>query len=81
MPVALFNNVEHWLERAEKARVHADLLTDREAKHTMLGIADSYQKLAERAAVRQLSVGLPRMCGGTSVSPDPHSSQFTPKRS
>jgi hypothetical protein len=28
MPATLFNNVMHWLERAEKARVHADLLTD-----------------------------------------------------
>jgi hypothetical protein len=66
MPAALFNNVEHWLERAEKARVHADLLTDSEAKHTMLEIADSYQKLAARAAVHQLSVGLPSLRGATS---------------
>jgi hypothetical protein len=55
MPVGLFNNVKHWLERAEKARVHAELLTDAEAKRMMLNIAESYERLARRAAERQLS--------------------------
>jgi hypothetical protein len=52
MPAALFNNVKHWLERAEKARVHADLLTDLQAKRMMLEIAESYEGLAKRAAER-----------------------------
>jgi hypothetical protein len=55
MPAGLFNNVKHWLERAEKARVHAELLTDADARRTMLEVAESYEKLARRAAERELS--------------------------
>jgi hypothetical protein len=50
----LLNNVRHWRDRAEKARMHADQLTDPEAKHMMLGIAESYEKLAQRAEERRL---------------------------
>jgi hypothetical protein len=55
MPVGLLNNGKHWQERAEEARVHADQLTDPEAKRMMLGIAQSYDRLAKRAEERQLS--------------------------
>jgi hypothetical protein len=57
MPVGLLNNGKHWQERAEEARVHADQLTDPQAKRMMLGIAESYDRLARRADERQLSVG------------------------
>jgi hypothetical protein len=32
MSVGVFNNSKHWQERAEEARVHAEQLTDPEAK-------------------------------------------------
>jgi hypothetical protein len=57
MPVGLLNNGKHWQERAQEARVHADQLTDPEAKRMMLGIAESYDRLAKRAEERQLSAG------------------------
>jgi hypothetical protein len=37
MPVGLLNSMKHWQERAEGARVHAEQLTDIEAKRMMLG--------------------------------------------
>jgi hypothetical protein len=46
----------HWLERAERARVHAELLTDAGAKRAMLEVAENYQKLAGFAAEREPSV-------------------------
>jgi hypothetical protein len=49
MPVGLFNNAGHWRDRAEEALVHAEQLTDLNAKRMMLGIAESYDKLANRA--------------------------------
>jgi hypothetical protein len=60
MRSALFNNVKHWLERADNARSHAEVLTGVEAKRTMLEIAEGYERLASRAAERQLSAGPPK---------------------
>jgi hypothetical protein len=57
MPAGLLNSMKHWQERAEGARVYAEQLTDIEAKRMMLGIAETYQRLAKRAEVRQLSTG------------------------
>jgi hypothetical protein len=57
MPLELLNNAEHWRNRAEEARVHAEQLTDPEAKRMMLAIAESYEKLAQRAGKRRTSVG------------------------
>jgi hypothetical protein len=57
MSVGLFNNTKHWQERAEEARVHAEQLTDPEAKRMMLEIAESYQRFVKRAQERQLSAG------------------------
>jgi hypothetical protein len=48
----IFNDPQHWLERANEARRAADQLTDPEAKQTMLSIADDYARLAERARMR-----------------------------
>jgi hypothetical protein len=54
VPLELLNNVEHWRDRAEEARVHAEQLTATDARQMMLEIAKSYDKLAERAAERRL---------------------------
>ena len=50
----LLNNVKHWQDRAEEARLHAEQLTDPEAKRMMLEVAGSYDKLAARAEERLL---------------------------
>jgi hypothetical protein len=47
-----FDDPEHWRDRAKEARAHAEQMTDREAKQTMLGIAEDYEKLARRAEER-----------------------------
>jgi hypothetical protein len=57
MPLELLNNVEHWRDRAEEARVHAEQLTDSETKRMMLEIAKSYDTIADRAAQRRLMDG------------------------
>ena len=48
----LLRDPKHWRERADEARRVADKLTDQDAKKTMLGIAASYDRLAERAQIR-----------------------------
>ena len=52
MPYRSFNDPSHWRERAQEARVHADRMTDPEAKRMMLEIAEDYEKLARRAQER-----------------------------
>jgi hypothetical protein len=47
-----FNNAEHWHSRAEEARVHAEQTHDANARALMLVIAESYERLAQRAAER-----------------------------
>ena len=47
-----FNNPDHWRHRAEEARVLAEQMSDEIARKTMLKIADDYDKLAVRAALR-----------------------------
>jgi hypothetical protein len=47
-------NPKYWRERAGYARKNAEQMADDESKRTMLGIAASYEKLAERG---------PRKCG------------------
>jgi hypothetical protein len=46
---------EHWRRRAAEARALANTLGDPDAKKTMLGIADGYDRLAKRAAERAIS--------------------------
>jgi hypothetical protein len=50
----LLNNVEHWRDRAEEARVHAEQISAPEAKRMMLRIAADYDKLTRRAAERRV---------------------------
>ena len=47
-----FNDPEHWRQRAEESRTLADQISDEVARKMMLRIADDYDKLAVRAAVR-----------------------------
>jgi len=54
MSLELLNNVKHWQDRAEEARIHAEQLADPEAKRMMLEIANSYDKIAARAEERRL---------------------------
>jgi hypothetical protein len=53
MSLELLNDAKHWQDRAEEARMHAEQLTDPEAKRMMLDIAKSYDKLAARAEERR----------------------------
>jgi hypothetical protein len=53
---ALLNDPERWRQRAEQARAIADGIADPEAKRTMLGIAQGYERLAQRAEDRLLTL-------------------------
>lgn len=44
---------KYWRERAEEARAQAEEMHDPKAKRTLLGIAESYEKLAEQAEAFQ----------------------------
>src|SRR5262249_41555143 len=48
------NEPEHWLARAEEARILANQMNDVEAKVAMLRIAEDYERLAQRAEGRPL---------------------------
>ena len=48
------NEPEHWLARAEEARILANQMNDAEAKVAMLRIAEDYERLAQRAEGRAL---------------------------
>jgi hypothetical protein len=48
----VIDNPEHWRARAEESRTLAEQMNDAEARRIMLGIADSYEFLAERAVER-----------------------------
>ena len=47
-----FNDPEHWHQRAEEARILAESMQDATAREMMLKIADDYDQLAVRAAIR-----------------------------
>jgi len=49
----LLNNPESWRQRAAEARAIANGMTDPVAKRTMLGVAQSYERLAACRATRQ----------------------------
>jgi hypothetical protein len=48
----LINDAQHWRDRAEEARAHADQMHDATARAMTLGIAEGYEKLARRADER-----------------------------
>ena len=40
---------KHWRDRAEEARIKAELMADEQAIQTMLEVAEQYDRLAEKA--------------------------------
>jgi hypothetical protein len=58
IPLNLLNDVQHWKDRAEQARVQAEQITDPDAKRMMFGIAESYERLVLRAEQGRLSAGM-----------------------
>lgn len=50
--LSLLRDERHWRDRANEARAVAEGLNDPETRRLMLGIAGSYDALAERAALR-----------------------------
>jgi hypothetical protein len=49
---SLLDDVEHWRQRAREARAQAEQMTDSHAKQLMLTVADSYDRIAQRASDR-----------------------------
>ena len=54
IPLGLLNDAKHWQDRAEEARVHADQMSDPEARRMMLEVAAGYDKLAKRAEQKRI---------------------------
>jgi hypothetical protein len=48
----LIDDAQHWRDRAEEVRTHAEQMNDADARMMMLGTAESYEKLARRAEER-----------------------------
>ena len=48
----VFNDPQHWLDRAVEAREIAFRMTDKGAQADMLAIAQDYERIAARAAER-----------------------------
>jgi hypothetical protein len=49
-----YNDPEYWRERAEEARVLAELMMDKTAKEAMLRVAEDCDAFAVRAAMRSI---------------------------
>jgi hypothetical protein len=49
---SLLDNADHWRACAKEARAVASIMADSDAKITLLGIAASYDTLAEHAEKR-----------------------------
>jgi hypothetical protein len=52
---SLLGNADHWRACAKEARAVASLMTDPDARRTLLGIAASYDALANHAKMRLAS--------------------------
>ena len=48
----VYQQPQHWLDRAKEARALTETIADLEAKRMMFGIADDYERLAQRAEER-----------------------------
>jgi hypothetical protein len=51
--IPIVHDPNHWRTRAKESRDLADQIADPESRRRMLGIAEEYEKLAERAEIRQ----------------------------
>jgi len=51
------HDAEYWHDRAAEARARADQMHDWDAKCTMLGIAESYDRMARWAEMRNVRPG------------------------
>lgn len=49
------NEVQHWHQRAEEARVLADQMSTTDARETMLRVAQGYETMERNAAERIIS--------------------------
>ena len=49
-----FNDPAHWQQRAEEARVLAEQMSSEQTTRMMLKVADDYDDLAVRAAIRSV---------------------------
>jgi DNA-binding ferritin-like protein len=52
VPTSLIDDAEYWRKRAEEARTLAEQMKDSHTQSLMLGIAESYEKIAKWAADR-----------------------------
>jgi hypothetical protein len=50
--MAILDDPAHWRARAEESRVLAEQLSDRDSRRMMLGVAESYERLAQHAERR-----------------------------
>jgi hypothetical protein len=50
VPTWFVDDAEYWRKRAEEARTIAERMTNAHTKSLMLGVAESYEKIAEWAA-------------------------------
>ena len=56
---SFIDDPQHWRQRAEETRRLAEQMNDEPSRRTMLGIAEDYEKLAQRAEIR--TKGKPRV--------------------
>ena len=60
MPSGFVNDPQHWRDRAAEMRVLAVSASDMNTMAIMLRLADDYDRLADRAAMRANGVLAPR---------------------
>ena len=63
-----FNNPKYWHQRAEEARAIAKQMSSELSKKMMLRVADDYDGLAVKAAVRSLDETKGSRCSVTAVA-------------
>jgi hypothetical protein len=63
MKQRLIKDAQYWRDRAEEIRTQAEQMNDAEGRMTMLGIAESYEKLARRAENHVKTFAVPLLSG------------------
>jgi hypothetical protein len=61
-----YSDLRHWHDRAEKTRAQANKMQDSRFKHRMLGLAHSYDRLAEQLEQQQTRKRKPARRTGSS---------------